>query len=85
MIAGLITRAHGTATGGVTLSPEQLTTVLLALRDGRDYRVRQLTDCTDCDAAEIAGQRACERHLAADDAAKRYTALGELLAGEVTP
>jgi hypothetical protein len=82
VVAGLITRAHNTTAG---LTQDQLATVLLALREARDAHVGKLVGCRDCDAAETAGLRACAAHLADDDMAERYTALGELLAGEVTP
>jgi hypothetical protein len=70
---------------GALLTTDQLETVLLALREARDVHVRGMIGCADCDAAESAGLDACERHQPDDDQADRYTALGELLAGEATP
>jgi hypothetical protein len=67
---------------GALLTAGQLTTVLLALREARDVHVREMIGCPACDAAESAGRDACDRHTADDDQAGRYTALGELLAGE---
>jgi hypothetical protein len=69
--------------GSVVLTPRQVGTVLLALRDAMDHRTGRLLACRGCDAAEIAGDptTACARHEPDFDQGTEYNELSELLGG----
>jgi hypothetical protein len=83
VIAGLISRAHDAGcarvadAGAVTLTAEQLATVLGALADAQGYRMREADAfCGDCDTSPAG---ACWRHLNDLDAAQEYHALAARL------
>jgi hypothetical protein len=83
VVAGLVSRAHDSgrarAGAGVTLTAEQLATVLDALADAGEYRRKEAAQwCADCESSPAA---ACGEHLDDLDAASAYEALGAELGG----
>ena len=83
VITGLIARSYdaGAARAGasVTLTAEQLATVLDALADAEEYRRKEAAQwCADCESSPA---EACEQHLDDLDAASAYEALGAELGG----
>ena len=69
--------------GSAVLTPRQVGTVLLALRDAMDFHTARMNACRGCDAAEIAGnpKAACARHEPDFDQGTEYNELSELLGG----
>jgi hypothetical protein len=86
VLAAAVFRAHFSAlptvaAGPVTLKPEQMETVLVALDEAADCHVRE---CPACDLVGTADEPACPEHLADEAQIERYSALAALLRGEVT-
>jgi hypothetical protein len=83
VIAGLISRAHDAeaarAGTGVTLTAEQVTTVLAALADAQAHRMREADEfCADCETSPAG---ACWRHLSDLEAAQVYHEIAGILGG----
>jgi hypothetical protein len=87
VIAAAVFRAYFSAlptvtAGPITLKPEQLETVLVALDEAEELHMRE---CPDCDAVGTADEPACPRHMADEAQIERYSALAALLHGQVAP
>jgi hypothetical protein len=73
-VAGWVARSHS-----ASFPPGMLATVVQALTDAQDFRVREIAACPDCDTAERAHGGTCDVHQAADERAARYSELAAIL------